>query len=285
MSVKATLQIAVVQPPMAWTTDENVAAVVAVLRAAAEQRATLCVFPGLALSGFHRGIRDQATPGIVAGVIEHVRSACREHAVACALGAPSLAPQDKFRNGYPVIDAAGEVVSTVSKNGLTPAGLTFFEAGTDRVVDRFAGRAFTTVMRREIDGLESISQQLREAPAELVFWPSIVGSPPATIHRKPEDTDDPGYLKRTATLAWRLAAFVVQINWPNALTRRNARIWARARSTPRTARSCSRCLATRPGSASSRSVSGASAESRSRPDDFSVETRWNATRSSSPPAH
>ncbi len=29
--------------------------------------------------------------------------------------------------------------------------------------------------------------------------------------------DDPGYLNRTAALARRLAAFVVQSNWPNAL--------------------------------------------------------------------
>ena len=33
----------------------------------------------------------------------------------------------------------------------------------------------------------------------------------------PEDTDDPRYQKRTAALARRLAAFVVQSNWPNAL--------------------------------------------------------------------
>jgi hypothetical protein len=34
---------------------------------------------------------------------------------------------------------------------------------------------------------------------------------------KPEDSDDLGYLKRTALLARRLDAFVVQSNWPVAL--------------------------------------------------------------------
>ena len=217
MPEKETLQIAIVQPPMAWTTDENVARIVAVLGAAAAQGATLCVFPELALTGFHRGIRDQAMPSIVAAAIERVRSACREHAVACTLGAPTFAGEGRVRNSYLVINASGDIVSTVSKNGLTPAELTFFEAGTDRAVHRFVDRACTTVMCREIDDLESISRQLQEAPAELIFWPSIVGSPPGTIHPTPEDTDDPGYLKRTAKLARRLAAFVVQSNWPNAL--------------------------------------------------------------------
>lgn len=211
------LRVAIVQPPMAWTTDENVARILAVLHAAAEQGATVCVFPELALTGFHRGIRDQATPAIVADAIEQVRAACREHAIACALGAPTFAGESRVRNSYLVIDAAGEIVSTVSKNGLTPAELTFFEAGAGRSVHRFAGRACTTVMCREIDDLESIAGQLREDPAELIFWPSIVGSPPGTIHPTPEDTEDLGYLKRTATLARRLAAFVVQSNWPNAL--------------------------------------------------------------------
>ena len=217
MTEKETLRIAVVQPPMAWTTEENVARIIDVLRAAAEEGATLCVFPELALTGFHRGIRDQAAPAIVAAAIEQVRTACREHGVACALGAPTFAGAARVRNSYLVIDAAGVIVSTVSKNGLTPAELTFFEAGTDRGVHRFAGRACTTVLCREIDDLESISRQLQESPAELIFWPSIVGSPPGTVHPTPEDTDDPGYLKRTATLARRLAAFVVQSNWPNAL--------------------------------------------------------------------
>jgi len=211
------LRIAIVQPPMAWTTAENVERIVAVLGAAAAQGATLCVFPELALTGFHRRIRDQATPALVSGAIEQVRAACREHGVACALGAPTFAGDASVRNSYLVIDSAGQVVSTVSKNGLTPAELTFFEAGTDRSVHQFAGRACTTVLCREIDDLESIALQLREARAELIFWPSIVGSPPGTIHPTPEDTDDPGYLKRTATLARRLAAFVVQSNWPNAL--------------------------------------------------------------------
>ena len=216
-AVKETLRIAIVQPPMAWSTNENVARIVAVLRAAAAQGATLCVFPELALTGFHRAIREQAVPAIVAAAIETVRSACREHAVACALGAPTFAGESKVRNSYLVIDATGEIVSTVSKNGLTPAELTFFEAGTDRAVHDFAGLACTTVLCREIDDVESISLQLRDAPAELIFWPSIVGSPPGTIHPTPEDSDDPGYLKRTARLARRLAAFVVQSNWPNAL--------------------------------------------------------------------
>ena len=45
----------------------------------------------------------------------------------------------------------------------------------------------------------------------------MVGNPPGTVHPTPEDTADLGYFKRTAVLAQRLNAHVIQSNWPQAL--------------------------------------------------------------------
>ena len=211
------LRIAIVQQPMAWTTPQNVAHISAALALAAEQGAGIAVFPELALTGFHRGIREEAVPATVAAALQQVRAACHAQGIACALGAPTFAADGAVLNSYLCIDATGEIVSAVSKNGLTPAEQTFFAAGTERPVMQFASRACTTVMCREIDDLDAIATQLQANPVDVVFWPSMVGNPPGTIHPSEEDTADLGYFKRTAVLARRLEAFVVQSNWPMAL--------------------------------------------------------------------
>jgi len=209
--------IAIAQQPMHWTTADNVAQIVAALAHAAEQGASICVFPELALTGFHRSIREQGTRAVVEPALRKVQAACRTHAIACALGAPTFHASGTILNSYLHIDAKGAVVSTVHKNGLTPAEQTFFAAGTERPVMKFAGRSCTTVMCREIEDIDVIELQLRSDPVDLIFWPSLVGNPPGTVLPTPEDTSDLGYFKRTAVLAQRLDAFVVQSNWPNAL--------------------------------------------------------------------
>jgi hypothetical protein len=72
-------------------------------------------------------------------------------------------------------------------------------------------------MCREIEDIEIIAGQLQAEPVDLVFWPSLVGDPPRTVHESGEDSSDLGYLQRTGVLAQRLDAFVVQSNWPHAL--------------------------------------------------------------------
>lgn len=210
-------RMAIAQQPMRWTTADNVAQIVAALALSAEQGAGLCVFPELALTGFHRGIREQGTRAVVELALRQVQAACRTHAIACALGSPTFDASGTILNSYLHIDTTGAIVSTVSKNGLTPAEKTFFAPGTGRPVMEFAGRSCTTVMCREIEDIEAIILQLQHERVDLIFWPSLVGNPPGTVHPTPEDTADLGYFKRTAVLAQRLKAFVVQSNWPNAL--------------------------------------------------------------------
>lgn len=214
---RPTLRVAIAQPAMYWTAVENAARIEASLAIAVVQGASVCVFPELALTGFHRGIRKQAAPEVVAPAMEQVRAACRRLGIACALGAPTSADGGAYLNSYVFIDSSGSTVSTVSKNGLTPAELTFFKAGADRPVMQFDGHACTTVLCREMEDVEAIGAQLQGDAVDLVFWPSLVGNPPGTVHPSQADTDDLGYFKRAALMARRLDAFVVQSNWPMAL--------------------------------------------------------------------
>ena len=211
------LRMAIVQQPMKWTTAENLEHILEALALSAGQGARIAVFPELALTGFHRGIREQALPEIVSPALQRVQAACRVHGIACMLGTPTFRDDGAFLNSYVHVDVQGQIESVVSKNGLTPAEQTFFQPGTERPLLRFDGLACTTVMCREIEDLDAIALQLQDTPAELIFWPSLVGHPPGTIAEPERAEQDLGYLQRTAVLARRLNAFVVQSNWPHAL--------------------------------------------------------------------
>ncbi len=211
------LRLAIAQQAMHWTTAENTAQIVASIKVAAAQGARLCILPELALTGFHRRIREQALPEVVAPALQRVCAACREHAVACMLGTPTFAADGAVLNSYVFINADGEVGTTMSKNGPTAAELTFFQRGAARPVFGFEGLACTTVMCREVEDLDEVAAQLRNDPVDLVFWPSLTGQAPGTVLDSPEATEDLGYLRRAGLVARRLGAYVVQSNWPQAL--------------------------------------------------------------------
>ena len=214
---KPNLRVAIAQQPMEWTTARNVEHIVVSLEMAAEQGAQLCLFPELALTGFHRQIREQAKPEIVAPALRRVQSACRQHRIAGVLGAPTFGVDGAVLNSYLFVDAEGGLGPTVSKSGLTPAELTFFAAGTQRPIVRFADRACTTVMCREIEDVDAIASQLAGDQIDLFFWPSIVGQPPGTIAEPEREVQDLGYRERAGEFARRFAAHLVQCNWPVAL--------------------------------------------------------------------
>lgn len=211
------LRLAVAQPTMYWTTGENTARIVASLAVASAQGAQLCVFPELALTGFHRRIREQALPEVVAPALQRVCDACRAQAVACMLGMPTFADDGAVLNSYVFIGADGVVGTAMSKNGPTAAELTFFERGTGRPTLHFEGHACATVMCREVEDLDDIAAQLRHHPVDVVFWPSLTGNPPGTVFANATESDDLGYFRRAGLVAQRLGAFVVQSNWPMAL--------------------------------------------------------------------
>ena len=213
----APMRIAIAQPSMYWTTAQNTARIVSSLAVASEKGAQLCLFPELALTGFHRGIREQSDPGLVESAIRQVRAACRTYRVGCAFGAPTFVLDGTIRNSHVLVDAQGELVAETVKDGLTPAEATFFARGTQRPVVRFEGRACATVICREVEDLEPIVTQLAAETIDLVFWPGLIGPPPGLDAIADAGGDPLDYLPEASAMARRLGAFVVQSNWPNAL--------------------------------------------------------------------
>lgn len=209
--------MAIAQQTMHWTTNDNVAGMLKLLELAANKGARLCVFPELALTGFHRGIRSEANPTIVEPALEKIQTACRLLQIACAFGAPQFAAEGGIFNSYLLVNAQGNFTLNYAKNGLTPSEETFFAAGSKRPTADFDGLTCATVMCREMDDFDAVTRSFISHRVDLVLWPSLVGHPPGTIHETDEDTNDLGYVKRAGAIAKRLQSYVVQSNWPNAL--------------------------------------------------------------------
>lgn len=206
--------MAVVQPRMQWRTGENLATIEWALRRAHAAGAALCSFPELALTGFHRGIVQEADPAIVQPALTAVQALCAELGMAAALGAPTWDGDGGRFNSHLLIDEHGALVATVSKQGLTDPEATFFQRGSERPVARLQGWRCSAVICREVEDHDLVAAQLPLGSADLLFWPGQMRPDP----NKPV-TDPPQHVQQAQTIARSAGAYVVQSNWPNALNR------------------------------------------------------------------
>lgn len=134
------LRLAVAQPLMRWTGQANTQDIVQALGQAAAAGAQLCLFPELALTGFHREIAREAQPALVAAQLQQVQAACAQHGLAAALGAPTFDDEGLAYNSHLLVDAAGRLAATWAKRGLTAPEATFFARGNTRPVVALCGR-------------------------------------------------------------------------------------------------------------------------------------------------
>ena len=206
------LRVAIGQLRMHWTGEQNTQAIVAALALAAAERADLCVFPELAVTGFHRRIRTEAEPQRVHGWMQAVRGACAEHSIAASVGVPTFPSEGRICNSNVLIDKSGQAVGIVEKNGLTPAEATFFARGSERPVHALLGRRCSAILCREVEDLAEVGAQLPHGSADLVFWPGAMR--PAIDG---SSTDPDAHIKQGQALARGIGAFLVQANWPNSL--------------------------------------------------------------------
>ena len=197
---------------MAWSAEENTRSILAVMAHAAAAGVRFCVFPELAVTGFHRQIRTQAVPDLVQSCLQSVGEACRQHALVAVLGAPTFGAEGRVFNSCVFIDECGQLVGAIEKNGLTPAEETFFTRGALRPTMRLASHTCSAVLCREIDDLEDVHAQLADTQVELLFWPGAMR--PAVDGSQP---DPQAHVKKAQQLARRTHAFIVQANWPNSL--------------------------------------------------------------------
>lgn len=211
-STSGPLRVAIGQLQMQWSGEANTRAIVDAIALAAGAGARLCVFPELAVTGFHREIRAQARPDRVAPWLAAIRAACAGHRLSAVVGTPTFGDDGGVFNSAVFIDAAGNEVGVVEKIGITPAEATFFAPGKARPVFSLAQRRCSAVICREIDDFEAVGRQLPPDACDLLLWPGAMR--PAVDG---SETDPDAHIKRAQRLAQVSRAFIVQANWPNSL--------------------------------------------------------------------
>jgi omega-amidase len=196
---------------MAWTTTENTQTIITAMRVAAEHGATLCEFPELAITGFHRRIREEAKPEIVEPALMRVRASCAENAIAAVIGVPLFRSDGGIVNAVEFIDRHGASIGHVEKVGITPAEATFLQAGSSRPVLAFEGFRSTAIICREASDHKEICESLAPDEAEIIFWPGIMRPDPERPERAEHHIED------ACAIAAHTRAYVIQSNWPNSL--------------------------------------------------------------------
>jgi predicted amidohydrolase len=211
-AIRPTLAIA--QLRMHWSIEANMASIAGALELASRRGASICSFPELALTGFHREIVALAHPHLVGPAVASLQALCAQWDIAAAVGAPTFGDDGTRYNSHLLIDNSGRLVSATAKNGLTPAEATFFAAGADRPVAVVAGIRCASIICREMEDLAQIRGQLARGTVDLLFWPGQMRPDPAL-----PPTDPPAHVVRAQAMAQALQAWIVQANWPNALNR------------------------------------------------------------------
>jgi omega-amidase len=204
-------RIAIGQLQMHWSIEENTSEILRAIARAAHADANVIALPELALTGFHRNIVALAKPEIVAPHLQAVQAACAQHRVACAIGAPTFRDQAIF-NSVVFIDARGEIVGVVEKNGLTAAEETFFTRGTERAVFQINDLQISAVLCIEIHDIEDIVSELAKQSVDLIVWPGIMRPDPSATQASAER-----HVHDAKKLARACGAWIVQANWPNSL--------------------------------------------------------------------
>lgn len=210
----AALRLAVCQLRMHWHGDDNTAGIVQGLRDAAAQGARIALFPELAVTGIHRQIAAMARPALVARWLDAVRDACARHTIAASVGAPSFGDDGTIRITQHFIDERGSDVGAVHKHGLTAPEATFFVPASQRPTLPLLGQRWSAMICREIDDADSIAPVFERDRPDIVVWLGALRPDPDKPRVEP-----PWHVRQAQAFAQRCAAFVVMVNWPNALNR------------------------------------------------------------------
>lgn len=194
---------------MEWSGPANTQSMLRAMKQAASSGAQLCVFPELAVTGFHRQIRTESTPHFVKTHTRALRQACRDHCLAIVFGSPSFGDDGRVFNSCVFIDEHGELAGVVDKIGLTPAEETFFARGSTRSTVELLGYRTTALLCREIDDLEDLEAELPSLVPQIIFWPGMM--------RPAVDGSESTHVQHAQQLARCTGAFIIQANWPNSL--------------------------------------------------------------------
>jgi omega-amidase len=205
------MQISIAQVPMAWMALENTHRIVDALRKSANSGAQICVFPELAVTGFHRRIREEAKPEIVAPLSSVIRQTCADLGISAVVGVPLFRSDGGIVNAVEFINRDGATIGYVEKTGITPAEATFLQAGTSRPILELDGLRCTAIICREAQDREQLCKALAPNSTDVIFWPGIMRPDPERPDRAEHHIDD------ACAIAAHTRAYVIQSNWPDSL--------------------------------------------------------------------
>jgi len=203
------IKVGIGQIRMEWSGRANTKAMIWAIKQAADSGAQLCVFPELAVTGFHRQIRAEATPDAVRDRLLEVQQTSARHSMAVVSGAPTFHADGRVFNSCVFINERGELAGVVDKIGLTPAEETFFARGSTRSSVDLLGYRTTAVLCREIDDLAHLEAELPTLSPQIIFWPGMM--------RPAVDGSESMHVQHAQQLARCARAFIIQANWPNSL--------------------------------------------------------------------
>lgn len=173
------------------------------------------VFPELAITGFHRDIRNQAHQHLVENALNEISIQCQLSDTLVFIGYP-LNENNKVYNAYTAINEQGTLAIVWRKVGLTPSECTFFESGDQRSILEHPLGTFSSYLCREASDVNWIIEQLSSQSPSYILWPSYIGEAESSIN-----AESTNYDAGSKKIAQSLSTMVIQCNWPNSLNNPN----------------------------------------------------------------
>ena len=207
------MKIGIAQIPMDWTVEGNTKTICNIV--SKNHDLDILVFPELAITGFHRDIKNQAQQHLVESALNEISIQCQLSNTLVFVGYP-LNENNKVYNVYSAINEQGTLEIVWRKVGLTPSECTFFESGDKRSIFEHPLGTFSSYLCREASDVNWVVEQLSVQSPSYILWPSYIGQPESSVN-----TESTNYEEGSKKIAQSLSAMVIQCNWPNSLNNPN----------------------------------------------------------------
>ncbi|MUJ20610.1 carbon-nitrogen hydrolase family protein [Aliivibrio fischeri] len=207
------MKVGIAQMPMDWTVEGNTKTICNIVTK--NHDLDVLVFPELAITGFHRDIKNQAQQHLVENALNEISIQCQLSHTLVFIGYP-LNENNKVYNAYAAINEQGTLAIVWRKVGLTPSECTFFESGDKRSVLEHPLGTFSSYLCREASDVNWVIEQLSSQSLSYTLWPSYIGEAESSIN-----AESTNYDAGSKKIAQSLSAMVIQCNWPNSLNNPN----------------------------------------------------------------
>ena len=200
------MKILIVQMKMHQSEMENVQEILSIIGKASCGNIDICVFPELAITGFHGDIVTKSTNAETRRLLNIISSFCKEKSVAVLVGSV-LFENNNMYNACIYIDKSGQIQGSIIKNGLTESEKAVFSSKAHRPTFELNGVAFSSIICREIEDHSLINFI---SPPDIIFWPSYIGEDKNDFQANMRQDH---FEKHATKFCKKHDAFIVQANW------------------------------------------------------------------------